>query len=304
MPDAPGARIISDTFTGRHGSRRWRLAMPSAHTAEVPRPMLVMLHGCLQDAEDIARGTALDVVAEAQGILVLFPEQPESANPRKCWNWFESAHQERDAGEPALLAELIAHVSALHGADPHRVHLAGISAGGAMAALTAVAYPERFASLTVFSGVAWRAARSVSDALAAMQRGAEAGCPTSAALVEAMGPHARRFPVLVVHGGSDEVVSIRNAHELVTQFIGVWERLSDGDDAGALEACVLPQVVEHGYTVRETQWRDAAGMPQVTLLRIEELGHAWSGGARTGSFTDERGPAVSARLGEFVAHHP
>jgi poly(hydroxyalkanoate) depolymerase family esterase len=303
-PQVPAARIVTGEYVGPFGTRRWRLAVPSVHTARTPRPMLVMLHGCLQDAADIARGTQLDAVAEREGLLVLYPEQPESANARKCWNWFDAAHHRREAGEPALIAALVAQVAAEQGADPARVHLAGVSAGAAMATLLAVAYPDRFQTLTSVAGPGWAAATSVADALTVMQRGAGAQLPTTAQLLAAMGTHARAIPLLVVHGGADNVVSVRNATELAQQFTALHNSMRERVGQGALVRVELAASTEHGYAVREEQWRDEQGRAQVMAMRIEQLAHAWPHGDAAGSFTDPNGPALSQRIGAFVARYP
>lgn len=274
--------------------------MPAGHRATTPRPMLVMLHGCLQDAADIARGSRLDALAEQEGVLVLYPEQPETANPRKCWNWFDPANQGRGGGEPALLAALIDRVAMDHGADPARIHLAGVSAGAAMATLLAVAYPERYQSLTSASGIGWRAAPSVAEALSVMQRGAGEQLPSPVQMVEAMGIRARAFPVLVVHGVADHVVSIRNATEIAQQFAGLHDLLRTRAGQPALQRAELEPLTDGGYTVREQQWRDADGRPLVTLLRIDELGHAWSAGDASGSFTDPQGPVIGRRIAALL----
>ncbi len=262
--------------------------------------MLVMLHGCLQDAADIARGSQLDELAARDEVLVLYPEQPESANPRKCWNWFDRANQQRGAGEPALLAALIDRVAMDHGADPARIHLAGVSAGAAMATLLAVAYPERYQSLTSASGIGWSAAPTVVEALSVMQRGAGEQLPTPVHMAEAMGPRARAFPVFIVHGAADHVVSIRNATELASQFVGLHDLLRKRAGQPALELVDREPITEGGYTVRERQWRDADGRVKVTLLRVEELGHAWSAGDSSGSFTDPKGPVIIRRIAALI----
>jgi poly(hydroxyalkanoate) depolymerase family esterase len=292
--------VLTGEYAGAEGTRRWRLAVPAGHRATTPRPMLVMLHGCLQDAADIARGSRLDALASEAGALVLYPEQPESANPRKCWNWFDPAHQHRGAGEPALLAALIDRVAMDHGADPSRIHLAGVSAGAAMATLLAVAYPERYQSLMSASGIGWRSAPSIAEALSVMQRGAGEQLPTPVQMAEAMGTRARAFPVLVVHGAADHVVSIRNATELAQQFVGLHDGLRTRANQPALQRVELEPVTEGEYTVREQQWRDSDGRAMVTLLRIEELGHAWSAGDASGSFTDPKGPVIGRRIAALI----
>lgn len=293
-PQAAGPmRLVRGRHEVAAGARDYRLVVPAVPRARPP--LLVVLHGCLQDADDIARGTRLDVAA-ADGVFVLYPSQDVAANARRCWNWFEPAHQSRDGGEPAILAAMIDHVVAAHGLDGEAVHLVGISAGAAMAGLLAVGYPERFASLTLASGVPWRAASSVVQALSVMQRGAGPALPDGAALLAAMGDAPRAVPVTVVHGMADGVVSVRNAADTARQWVELHDTLRARAGQEALQQQALPRTEQGGRLVDETRWCDAAQRAQVTLLRVHDLGHAWSAGDPSGSFTDPAGPDVSARI--------
>ncbi|WP_310571383.1 PHB depolymerase family esterase [Gemmatimonas sp.] len=294
--------VVSGEYDGPEGRRPWRLFVP-AGDATTPRAMLVMLHGCTQDAADIARGTRFDEEAQAGNFLVLYPEQTVAGNPRRCWNWFDAAHQSRGSGEPAILAAMIAKVGAEYHADPHRVHLAGVSAGAGMSVLLAVAYPERFASLTSASGIGWRAASDVAGAIAVMQKGAGDGLPSGAAMRAAMGANAWALPVLVVHGGKDAVVSVRNADETARQFAALHDLVRGEAGQAPLVGAEMPPRVEHGYTVQERHWNDAGGRVAVTLVRVDELGHAWSGGSPSGTFTDSAGPKASQLIATFIAQH-
>lgn len=302
QPEPLASGVVLGEYDGPEGRRPWRLFVP-AGDASTPRAMLVMLHGCTQDAADIARGTRFDEAAKAGNFLVLYPEQTVAGNPRRCWNWFDAAHQSRGGGEPAILAAMIAKVGAEYHADPQRVHLAGVSAGAGMAGLLAVAYPERFASLTSASGIAWRAASDVSAAIAVMQKGAGDALPSGVAMRAAMGANAWALPVLVIHGGKDAVVSVRNADETARQFSALHDVVRGEAGQAPLVASEIPARVEQGYTVHERRWADAGGRTAVTLLRVDELGHAWSGGSPTGTFTDSAGPNASHLIATFIARH-
>lgn len=296
-------QVITGRFRGAEGERAWRLFIPTSYDRAKPPMLLVVLHGCTQTAEDIARGTQMDRVAESRGFLVLYPEQPASANIRTCWNWFDAAHQARGTGEPAIIAGLIADVMTQYPADRGRVHLVGISAGAGMAGLVAVAYPEMFASLVSASGVAWSAARNVGAALSVMQRGAGDSLPKAEAVINAMGARRYALPVMVIHGDSDKVVSPRNADETVEQWLGVHRTLRQAGGLPALGAAAATTSQENGYTVRKREWRNLAGNVLIADIRIEELGHAWSGGSPTGTFTDAKGPDASVLLATFCEQH-
>ncbi len=296
-------QVLKGRYEGPEGTREWRLYVPSSYDRARPPMMVVLLHGCTQNADDLARGSQMDRVAEERGFLVLYPEQPIAANPRACWNWFDAAHQGRGAGEPAIIAGLVADVLNKHPADARRVHLAGISAGAAMAGLVAVAYPERFATLTSASGIAWGAARNVGAAIAVMQRGAGDALPTAGAVLGAMGAQRRALPVLVMHGGADAVVSPRNAEETARQWEAVHDAVRATVRQAPLRAIDDRVTVDGGYTVRRSAWGEATEAPAVTLLRIEELGHAWSGGSTAGTFADPKGPEASRLIAAFCERH-
>ncbi len=305
MTSSTDGQILTGRYTGAAGSRPWRLFIPSTFNQSKRGTMLVMLHGCTQNADDFARGTRMDVIAEEQGFLVLYPEQVPEANPRGCWNWFSPGHQRRGAGEPDILSALIHQIGAQYGADEARVHLVGVSAGAAMAGLLAVACPHQFASLSMASGMSWRAASDVPSALNVMRSGAGVSAATAQQMIAAMGTGARAVPTLVIHGDKDAVVNAKNADEAAAQWVAVHTQLRD--DAG------LPMLVtdvraasrtELGYRVQEQSWRDNRGRDIVTVVHIGELGHAWSGGSRSGTFTDEKGPDASRMIAAFCARHP
>ena len=110
-------------------------------------PLVVMLHGCAQSARDFALATRMNERAAERGCLVLYPEQTRAANRSRCWNWFDARDQQRDAGEPAIVADLVATIVAEHGVDPRRVYVAGLSAGAAAAAVLGETYPDLFAAI-------------------------------------------------------------------------------------------------------------------------------------------------------------
>ena len=165
-PSLPeGCAFLKRTISTHAGSRDYRLFVPSSST---PRGLLVMLHGCKQNAEDFAVGTAMNLVAEAEGVLVAYPTQPRTANPSGCWNWFRPEDQLRDTGEPHIIAEMTRALLAEY-LPGKGAFVAGLSAGGAMAAAMGAIYPDLYEAVGIHSGLPYRSARDVSTAMAAMR---------------------------------------------------------------------------------------------------------------------------------------
>ena len=194
---------------GRHSAagtaRDYRLFLPPAVPGQA-MPLVLMLHGCTQQPEDFAAGTGMNEAALARGLAVLYPAQSAQANPARCWNWFKPNHQQRGRGEPALLASLVRAVLAEHPMlDPARVYVAGLSAGGAMAAILGQAYPELFAAVGVHSGLPVGVARDAGAALQAMQTGTAAGQRAAQP-----GP-----PTIVFHGDQDSTVHPANGDQVL-----------------------------------------------------------------------------------------
>ncbi len=238
----------------------------------------------------MARGTRFDAAAAREGWLVLYPEQAASAHPQKCWNWYLPGESRRDSGELALLAHVVDSVRVAEDASPG-VMVAGLSAGAAMAANFAVAYPERIAALAMHSGVAALAARDVASALRAMRAGPDSA-RLGEAVIAAMGSRARAISVIALHGDADAVVSPANLDAVARQWITV-----NGRVAGRMTpaAVTLPA---KGATAR--RWSNPDGTVRVEAWRLHAVGHAWSGGSATGTYTDSAGPDATAMIVRFL----
>jgi poly(hydroxyalkanoate) depolymerase family esterase len=267
----------------------YKLFIPSALRAE-PAPLLLMLHGCTQTPGDFAQGTRMNVIAQQHGYVVAYPAQAQGSNPNKCWNWFRAQHQQRGRGEAALLAELARHLAGAHALDERRVYAAGLSAGGAMAAVLANTYPDVFSAVGVHSGLPFGIAHDLPTAFAAMkgnQRSAR-NPPSS----------ARAVPAIVFHGDADTTVSPGNAPAVIAQLAGPRNVAQSVEGAASR---VENGMVPGGHAYTRTVFIDAAGNPTAEQWTVHGAGHAWSGGHRSGSYTDPSGPDASAEMIRFFS---
>ncbi|MDR3465461.1 MAG: PHB depolymerase family esterase [Xanthobacteraceae bacterium] len=280
-----GAKFIEGTYSNKAGSRTYKLFVPSGYRQGQPLPLVVMLHGCTQSPDDFAAGTRMNLLAEEQTCLVVYPAQRADANPSKCWNWFRSADQQRDAGEPSLIAGITRQVMQDYSVDPKRVFVAGLSAGGAAAAIMGATYGDLYAAVGIHSGLAYRAATDMPSAFAAMRQGGGAG------------PHAvpggPTVPAIIFHGDRDSTVHPDNGARAVEQAIGATttrKKVHRGKIPGG-----------RGYT-RTTH---AEGDREILEhWNIHGAGHAWSGGSRAGSYTDPEGPDATKEMMRFFLANP
>ncbi|RKT26523.1 poly(hydroxyalkanoate) depolymerase family esterase [Paraburkholderia sp. RAU2J] len=281
--DTPGA-FSAHTFSNSAGQRQYKLYVPAVYNQE-PMPLIVMLHGCTQNADDFAAGTRMNEMAERHGFIVVYPNQSQAANHSKCWNWFKPADQQREHGEPSLIAGITREVMTRYRVDAARVYVAGLSAGGAMADIMLKTSPDLYAAACVHSGLAYGCAKDLPSALAAMKGG-----KPSRARMRA----APQRPLIVFHGDADTTVHPSNALELVASFEANATTVAPPPAAGASgngrTATLQRLVAENG--VEAEYWS------------IHGAGHAWAGGSQRGSYTDPAGPDATAEMLRFFLAHP
>lgn len=284
-PTPANGSFAERSFTGPEGALRYWLYLPTRPARGLP--LVVMLHGCNQTPGDFARGTGMNALAEELGFIVAYPGQSASANIARCWNWFKPGDQQRDKGEPATIAALTRAIIAENGADANRVYAAGLSAGGAAAAILGSAYPDVYAAVGIHSGLACGAATDTMSAFSAMRNGSRQ-------------THGRRrdgrfVPVITFHGDNDSTVHAINSTQIV---------------ANAAEQIGSPLTIKRqkgGTAKGRTYTREVNcgpdGVVQIEQWTIHGAGHAWSGGSVTGTYTDASGPDASRAMATFFLTH-
>jgi poly(hydroxyalkanoate) depolymerase family esterase len=282
---------VAGAALGPGGIRRYYVYQPPGLLPdEGPLPLVVMLHGCGQDAHGFARITRMNELAAKERYFVLFPEQERLANSKGCWNWYERQSGIADA-EAATLMVAINQVCAHFLVDRGRIAVAGLSAGASMANLMAVRYPRRFQAVAMHSGVASGAGMSSLAALGAM-RGEQGQSLLISAVGKAMSAAASFAslpPLMVLHGDADEVVDPSNA----SNSAAIWAMASNAK-AGTERTLNV-----ESRTMRETEFK-RADRTLVRLCRVAGLRHAWSGGAPELPFSDPAGPNATRLIWAFV----
>ena len=276
-----GARFETRSFTNAAGSRAYKLYVPSNYKGQT-LPLVVMLHGCTQSPDDFAAGTRMNDLAEEHLFLVAYPAQSQSANPSKCWNWFNASDQMRDQGEPSLVAGITREIMREFPVSTRSVYVAGLSAGGAAAATMGSTYPDLYAAVGVHSGLACGVARDIPSAFAAMKQGAS---PTR----QVPPRQGASVPTIVFHGDRDTTVNPVNADDVIAQAgaaTNLRRTVSQGVAGGGMRFTRTVHDSHDGRTILE-QWV------------VHGAGHAWSGGSSDGSYTSPHGPDASREMVRF-----
>ena len=280
-PKARGGDFISASYGNHAGTRPYKLYIPAGYAGD-PLPLVVMLHGCTQTPDDFAAGTRMNSLADERKCFVLYPAQTPAANRSRCWNWFQRSDQRRGEGEPAIIAGMTRECMARYAIDARRVYVAGLSAGGAMAAVMGAAYPDLYAAIGIHSGLAVGTAHDVPSAFAAMQGTPSATRPGRG---KATGP----VPTILFHGDRDATVHPRNGEQLIQESV----------QPDAATRSVERGRVPGGHAYTRTTYSDSQGRAIFEHWVVHGAGHAWAGGSAHGSYTDPKGPDAAREMVRF-----
>jgi poly(hydroxyalkanoate) depolymerase family esterase len=294
-----GGSFESHSYTNQSGTRTYKLYTPATDSGQA-LPLLVDLHGCSSNADEEARWSRFNELAEQFRVLVAYPEQDPDANGSRCWNWFLDAHQHRDAGEPSLIAGITRQVLTQRAVDTRRIYIAGISAGGAMANIMAVTYPDLYAAAMIYAGCQY----------SGFCFGTISPIPPEAAGETAyreMGAHARVVPVLVLQGDADPLVPYPNADIIVQQYLASGDWSDDGTNNGSIPrepGATSSGQRPGGRSYEVDQYHDAAGCLLAERWLVHGMGQQWAtqsdGSPRDAALTDPLAPDLSTPAFEFL----
>lgn len=294
------------TYSGPSGSRAYFVYTPNTYQVGTAVPLIVMLHGCGQTPIDFAASTQMNQLAEEYNFIVVYPQETSSNG---CWNWFSSANQFRDRGEPAIIAGIVKAVeqnTSQWTIDPKHIYVAGFSAGAAMAGIMGVTYPDIFAAIGVHSGIEYQAATSINSSFKVMRQGGPDPIQQGQVAYDVMGSLAHVVPTIVFHGMRDGIVSPINSDQTVQQWMETDLLASNGVYNADFNNpnSVTPGQVLGGRSYTIYTWNDTKGNEVQAYWKINDMGHAWSGGSYGSSYSDPQGPNASLAMYTFFMNHP
>ena len=285
--------------------RDYLVYLPSGHSRWRRAPVLVLCHGCKQTPEEIAAGSRITDFADALGWIVLLPRQKESANPWRCWNWFDR-RTATGSGESAILMAQLESVQRTYRADARRVVVAGMSAGGALAAAVSLHHAGAVRGVFVHSGLPCGAASAPATVLRVMQRGPDADIDAIAREARRASAVELRLPLCVVHGDRDDVVAPVNAVALVRQYLRLNDHPALARPLPDGASDTLPpadresrETLPGSRSVHTRDWLDGERLV-VRYVSIAGLAHAWSGGDAQYAYNDAAPPLATQMLARFA----
>ncbi|SIR22648.1 esterase, PHB depolymerase family [Haladaptatus litoreus] len=282
----------------------WKYVPDSAGAGS---PLVVMLHGCTQDADQFRVETGMNEVADEEGFVVIYPDQYNARNSEQCWNWFYDANTVRGNGEAAVIAGMTQETTDAHSLDAERVYVAGLSAGGAMVPNLLAEYADIYAAGGIHSALEYDAADTVTGATAAMEYGGPDPYAKGIDAYDAMEYYGitSLLPTIVFHGTADGTVVPINGDQATVQAIQTNDLAEDGANDDNVDT--TPDSVTNGqsdsfsYTVSE--YHDDSGTNLVEYWEVDGMGHAWSGGTAGGEYTAPGGPDANRRMWNFFSQH-
>jgi poly(hydroxyalkanoate) depolymerase family esterase len=297
---------------------KYKLYVPGEYNSDKESPLLVMLHGCGQNPDDFAAGTNINTLAEKEKFLVLYPDMNHLLNPSDlagynpfgCWNWFLDKNQHRGKGHPKLIYEIVNEIKSKYNIDSNKVYAAGLSAGGSLACILGVTYPDVFNSIGICSGLAYDAANvffltdpMAEEAKKSMEKGVPDPYACGNSAFQEMGEYKKKIRVIVFHGICDTTVHPINGQQVITQWAQTNFLVEGGIGFADVTPALFKSDIINGKSYTQHVYNDGDGEPLLELWMIDKMGHTWSGGSPNGSYTDPSGPNATEIIWNFFSKH-
>ena len=309
MPDIsqnPPDFGVVDTYSNEYGELDYLVYTPRGYTDTSELPLMLLLHGCVQDPTMLELGAGMTEVADANNFMVVYPQQNAAASPHRCWNWYQPRNQARDSGEPSLLLGIVEEVRQNYSVDASRIYVAGLSSGGAMTSILASCYPDVFAAAAVHSGMGYKSANSVFQALIAPFAGNQMPPDAAGQAAYACSNNTNRtIPVIIFHGTADTIVFHVNAGDTLEQFTQMNDFADDGQDNNTIQVIPTNSVTHeppdaHAYTIEDFAYNDQL---LLQVYSIGNMGHMWGGGTGRFPVSDPQAPNASQIFWDFLSSY-
>jgi poly(hydroxyalkanoate) depolymerase family esterase len=254
-------------FGENPGNLKMYLHNPFNNRDTIRRPVVIVLHGCSQDAKAVADLTGWNKIASNEKFYVIYPEQKVINNPSMCFNWFLKDDIEKGKGENASIYSMITWMKKFFAIDTSRIYITGLSAGAAMTVVMLSDYPSIFNAGAEFAGGPYKSATTIPSSFKALTGKLHKTPQEWSALVKEQNLNYKlSYPKLIVwHGGKDHVVNKRNATELIAQWCGVYgidtiadKRISDYKNANGL---------------MRTEFSDSLNTTKIIYYSMKDMGH-------------------------------
>lgn len=302
-PSADAPIYETGSYTGVYGTRNYKVYVPRGLSKTTKPAVVVMIHGCEQNADVFAAGTRIMKWADKEKFIVLLPEQNPIYNPYKCWNWILPVNNSQ-YGETQVLVEMLDKVLVKYNGDENRVFAAGMSSGASMVNILGNCYANRFKALASHDGTQFYASKSGLDFADVVLYGASVAAPISAEYgytCSAFSKRPKQMPIIIFHGMNSPLMSPAHAYQIENQFKVFNDLLDNGTrDASyflSKDVVFFPGKNTYGYN-RYTLINKAK---QALIVRymINDLAHSWSGGDVKYPYNDPKGPDATALIIDF-----
>lgn len=297
------------SYTGVFGKRDYKVYLPKGLDLSQKHPVVVMIHGCDQNASLFATATRIVKWADKEKFIVLLPEQNTAYNPYKCWNWVLPVNNAR-TGEAQVIVDMLDKVLEKYNGDKNRVYAAGMSSGASMVNILGNCYPERFKAIASHDGTQYYSTKTGLDFADVVLYGPSVDAPSAALVGDAcsalVANRPKQMPIIIFHGMKSPLMSPAHAYDIESEFKIFNDLLDNGlRDTSYFQSKDVVFVPGKGQTYGYNKYTLVNPNHEVLIERymINDLEHAWSGGDGSVPYTDPKGPDATAFIIDFFKRH-